>query len=66
MPEAKPSGSRLAAWRADFHAWRQKRRDRNELENLSSSTLRDLAIDRSEITSIVTSGEGERRRNRGD
>ncbi|WP_418068048.1 DUF1127 domain-containing protein [Roseibium porphyridii] len=49
-----------------FLAWKQKRRDRGELRSLSNAMLRDLAIDRSEIDSLVVSGQHGRRRNRGD
>lgn len=47
-----------------FAAWRQKRRDLAELRSLSGAALRDLAIDRTEVSSIVNACEGERRRNR--
>ncbi|MET1411552.1 DUF1127 domain-containing protein [Roseibium sp. HPY-6] len=66
MPKTKLRVSRLAVWLGTFRTWRKQRRDRRELEGLSTATLRDLAIDRSEITSIVSSGQGERKRNRGD
>ncbi len=51
-------------WFNSYRAWRQKRRDLAELRSLSGSALRDLAIDRSELSSIVHAREGERRRNR--
>ena len=56
--------SLVRKWMIGFSAWRQRRRDRAELRGLSASTLRDLAIDRSEVSSVVNAGVGERRRNR--
>ncbi|WP_305987862.1 DUF1127 domain-containing protein [Roseibium sp. MMSF_3544] len=58
--------AQLSIWLRRFHAWRQKRRDRLELDALGKSALKDLAIDRSEITSIIHAGSNERRRNHGD
>ncbi|WP_353608930.1 DUF1127 domain-containing protein [Labrenzia sp. DG1229] len=49
-----------------FRVWRQKRQDRRQLNLLSDDGLKDLAIDRSEIPSIVHAGANERRRNHGD
>lgn len=51
-------------WLRRFSAWRQERRDLAALRGLSGAALRDLAIDRSELSSIVGAGGGERRRNR--
>ena len=58
------SASILQDWLRRFSAWRQKRRDLAELRSLSGAALRDLAIDRSELSSIVNAGKSERRRNR--
>lgn len=56
----------LSAWSEMFRVWRQKRHDCRQLNLLSDSGLKDLAIDRSEIPSIVHAGTNERRRNHGD
>ncbi|WP_421980212.1 DUF1127 domain-containing protein [Roseibium sp.] len=53
----------LFIWLARFRAWRKLRQDRLELASLGDAALKDLAIDRSEIPSIIHAGEKERRRN---
>ena len=63
-PRTNAEASVLQKWIFGWRAWRQRRRDLAELRGLSSSALRDLAIDRSELSSVVNAGEGERRRNR--
>nr|WP_319384596.1 DUF1127 domain-containing protein [uncultured Roseibium sp.] len=63
-------GTRLANWLRHgpirrYRTWRKLRRDRLELAALGNAALKDLAIDRSEILSIIHAGENERRRNHG-
>lgn len=55
--------TRLSIWLTRLRAWRKLRQDRMELAALGDAALKDLAIDRSEIPSIVHAGENERRRN---
>jgi uncharacterized protein YjiS (DUF1127 family) len=50
-------------WLTGYRAWRKRGREIAELRSLSAATLRDLAIDRSEVSSVISAGVGERRRN---
>jgi len=56
----------MSASSEKFRVFRQKRHYCRQLTLLSDSGLKDLAIDRSEIPSIVHAGTNERRRNHGD
>jgi len=52
----------LAVRLQDYRAWRQRRRDLNELRALGAAGLRDLGIEMSECRSIVETGGRDRRR----
>ncbi|WP_363324467.1 DUF1127 domain-containing protein [uncultured Roseibium sp.] len=65
LPTAR-SSSFVGVLLRRFLVWKQKSRDRSELRCLSNAMLRDLAIDRSEIDSLLVSVKCDRRRNRGD
>lgn len=58
--------TRVSTWLEHFRVWRKMRRDRLELASLGDAALKDLAIDRGEIPSIIHAKGNERRRRHGD
>ncbi|WP_434054816.1 MAG: DUF1127 domain-containing protein [Roseibium sp.] len=64
--QAAGQRTRLSPWLEHFLVWRKMRRDRLELASLGDAVLKDLAIDRSEIPSIIHAKGNERRRRHGD
>lgn len=52
-------GLRRLAWLRPVIDYRRQRRDDAQLQRIDASTLRDLAIDRSELASFLAEARGE-------